>query len=117
MPAKPHQGWRNGFAKARSLLPGCAEAMDVTSSDRFVGVERFLHIRSTGRFRKPGTLESNMRDVFPSCENFKSEKSQRTFTAADGEGRALHPQGWRVTQGLPSRLSRPVITTSLRTSL
>lgn len=38
--------------------------MDVTSSDRFVGVGRFLHIRSTGRFRKPGTLESNMRDVF-----------------------------------------------------
>lgn len=51
MPATT-EGWRNSFAKVLCLLPGCVDAVDAMSSDRFDGVGSLPHIYSTGRFRK-----------------------------------------------------------------
>lgn len=56
------------------------DAVDATFSDRFEGVGSFLHIRSIGKLRK--FCEVTCLIFF--MKNFKIEKLQAAFTAADG---------------------------------
>lgn len=55
----------------------CVDAVDATFADRFEGVGSFLHIRSTGKFRK--LCEVTCLILF--MKNFKIEKLQ---AAAEG---------------------------------